>query len=154
MGKLQHFDWIIHYDTAIILIVNFGCLKIFNNSVTKTLRDPISIVSYYNLVTCWNANHKVSTLLKVGSIMYCTVLNIISWYISDAYVLITFFNNSITNVTELGAVPGNRIAISFKSNRIKEIEDDAFNNIRRLVYLDLSNNRLSGIFVFWLLISW
>ncbi|XP_045448816.1 chondroadherin-like [Melitaea cinxia] len=62
----------------------------------------------------------------------------------DACVRITFFNNSITNVTELGAVPGNRIAISFKSNRIKEIEEDAFNNIRRLVYLDLSNNRLSG----------
>ncbi|CAH2106553.1 unnamed protein product [Euphydryas editha] len=62
----------------------------------------------------------------------------------DACVLITFFNNSITNVTELGTVPGNKIAISFKSNRIKEIEDDAFKNIHRLVYLDLSSNRLSG----------
>ncbi|XP_050346326.1 TLR4 interactor with leucine rich repeats-like [Nymphalis io] len=62
----------------------------------------------------------------------------------DGHVLITFFNNSITNVTELGRVPGNKIAISFKSNRIREIEDDAFKNIHRLVYLDLSNNRLSG----------
>nr|XP_026488240.1 chondroadherin-like [Vanessa tameamea] len=62
----------------------------------------------------------------------------------DGHVLITFFNNSITNITELDSVPGNKIAISFKSNRIREIEDDAFKNIHRLVYLDLSNNRLSG----------
>ncbi|XP_045772075.1 phospholipase A2 inhibitor beta-like [Maniola jurtina] len=62
----------------------------------------------------------------------------------DGHVLITFFNNSITNVTELPSVPGNRIAISFKSNKINEINDDAFNNIHRLVYLDVSNNRLSG----------
>ncbi|XP_026488240.2 chondroadherin-like [Vanessa tameamea] len=62
----------------------------------------------------------------------------------DGHVLITFFNNSITNITELDRVPGNKIAISFKSNRIREIEDDAFKNIHRLVYLDLSNNRLSG----------
>ncbi|XP_052740263.1 phospholipase A2 inhibitor beta-like [Bicyclus anynana] len=62
----------------------------------------------------------------------------------DGHVLITFFNNSITNVTELPPVPGNRIAISFKSNKIIEINDDAFNNIHRLVYLDLSNNLLSG----------
>ncbi|CAH2268987.1 chondroadherin-like [Pararge aegeria] len=62
----------------------------------------------------------------------------------DGHVLITFFNNSITNVTELPPVPGNRVAISFKSNKIIEINDDAFNNVHRLVYLDLSNNRLSG----------
>ncbi|XP_046979104.1 TLR4 interactor with leucine rich repeats-like [Vanessa cardui] len=62
----------------------------------------------------------------------------------DGHVLITFFNNSITNITEMDSVPGNKIAISFKSNRIREIEDDAFKNIHRLVYLDLSNNRLSG----------
>ncbi|CAG5031854.1 unnamed protein product [Parnassius apollo] len=60
------------------------------------------------------------------------------------HVLITFFNNSISTVTQLPEIPGNRIAISFKSNAIIEIEDDAFRNIQRLVYLDLSNNRISG----------
>lgn len=62
----------------------------------------------------------------------------------DGHVLVTFFNNSITNITQLSSIPGNRIAISFKSNRIIEIEDDAFRNIPRLVYLDLSNNKISG----------
>ncbi|XP_045535651.1 phospholipase A2 inhibitor beta-like [Papilio machaon] len=62
----------------------------------------------------------------------------------DGHVLVTFFNNSITNVTELPLVPGNRIAIIFKSNAIVEIEDGAFSNIQRLVYLDLSNNRISS----------
>ncbi|KAG6445885.1 chondroadherin isoform X2 [Manduca sexta] len=62
----------------------------------------------------------------------------------DGDVLITFFNNSITNVTQLGPVPGIRIAISFKANRILDIEDDAFRNIERLVYLDLSHNSISG----------
>lgn len=59
-------------------------------------------------------------------------------------VLITFFNNSITNVTQLDRVPGSKVAISFKSNKITQIEDDAFKNINHLVYLDLSNNRLAG----------
>ncbi|KAJ0177103.1 hypothetical protein K1T71_007112 [Dendrolimus kikuchii] len=62
----------------------------------------------------------------------------------DGHVLITFFNNSITNVTQLQHVPGNRIAISFKTNQIIEIESDAFRNIDRLVYLDLSNNYITG----------
>lgn len=62
----------------------------------------------------------------------------------DGHVLITFFNNSIANVTQLPHVPGSRIAISFKTNQIVEIEDDAFRNIDRLVYLDLSNNFISG----------
>ncbi|CAH2037730.1 unnamed protein product, partial [Iphiclides podalirius] len=62
----------------------------------------------------------------------------------DGHVLLTFFNNSITNVTQLPRIPGNRVAISFKSNAIIEIEDDAFRNVQRLVYLDLSNNRISG----------
>lgn len=62
----------------------------------------------------------------------------------DGHVLITFFNNSISNVTQLQAVPGKRIAISFKSNEIVEISDDAFRNIDRLVYLDLSNNYITG----------
>ncbi|XP_022123640.2 carboxypeptidase N subunit 2-like isoform X1 [Pieris rapae] len=62
----------------------------------------------------------------------------------ESHVLITFFNNSITNVTHLAPVPGNRIAISFKGNKIVEIEDDAFRNIDRMVYLDLSNNYISG----------
>ncbi|CAK1547081.1 unnamed protein product [Leptosia nina] len=62
----------------------------------------------------------------------------------ESHVLITFFNNSITNVTQLEAVPGNRIAISFKGNKIVEIEDDAFRHIDRMVYLDLSNNYISG----------
>ncbi|XP_038212297.1 chondroadherin-like [Zerene cesonia] len=62
----------------------------------------------------------------------------------DSHVLITFFNNSITNVTQLAPVPGNKIAISFKSNKIVEIEDDAFRKIDRMVYLDLSKNYISG----------
>ncbi|XP_072932110.1 uncharacterized protein [Epargyreus clarus] len=62
----------------------------------------------------------------------------------DGHVLITFFSNDIRNVTQLQSVPGTRVAISFKSNRIVEIEDDAFRNIERLVYLDLSNNLISG----------
>lgn len=64
--------------------------------------------------------------------------------LTDGHVLITFFNNSITNVSQLQHVPGNRIAISFKTNQIIEIEDDAFRNIERLVYLDLSNNYITG----------
>ncbi|XP_068631588.1 chondroadherin-like [Battus philenor] len=62
----------------------------------------------------------------------------------ESHVLVTFFNNSITHVSQLPKIPGNRIAISFKSNAIVDIEDDAFRNIDRLVYLDLSNNRISG----------
>ncbi|XP_050670751.1 chondroadherin-like [Leptidea sinapis] len=62
----------------------------------------------------------------------------------DGHVRITFFNNSISNVTQLAPVPGNRIAISFKSNKIVEIEDDAFRNLDHMVYLDLSNNYISG----------
>lgn len=61
-------------------------------------------------------------------------------------MLITFFNNSITNITQLDRVPGNKVAVSFKSNKITQIEDDAFKNINHLVYLDLSNNRLAGNF--------
>lgn len=59
-------------------------------------------------------------------------------------MLITFFNNSITNVSQLAPLPGRRIAVSFKTNKIVEIEDDAFRNLDRLVYLDLSNNLISG----------
>ncbi|OWR52457.1 leucine-rich transmembrane protein [Danaus plexippus plexippus] len=62
----------------------------------------------------------------------------------DGHVLITFFNNSITNITILDTIRASRIAISFKSNRINEIQDNAFRNVHNLVYLDLSNNRLSG----------
>ncbi|CAG9584482.1 unnamed protein product [Danaus chrysippus] len=62
----------------------------------------------------------------------------------DGHVLITFFNNSITNITMLDTIRASRIAISFKSNRINEIQDNSFKNIHNLVYLDLSNNRLSG----------
>ncbi|XP_041978653.1 chondroadherin-like [Aricia agestis] len=60
------------------------------------------------------------------------------------HVLVTFFNNSITNVTRLPSLPGSRIAISFKNNRIRDVQEDAFRNIQRLVYLDLSNNCISG----------
>lgn len=63
---------------------------------------------------------------------------------TDTHVLVTFFNNSISNVTQLSALPGGRIAISFKANKIVEIQKDAFGNIGRLVYLDLSKNRISG----------
>ncbi|XP_028161735.1 chondroadherin [Ostrinia nubilalis] len=63
--------------------------------------------------------------------------------VSDAHVLITFFNNTISNVTQLPALPG-RIAISFKANRIVEIEKDAFGDVGRLVYLDLSKNLIKG----------
>ncbi|XP_021183315.1 phospholipase A2 inhibitor beta [Helicoverpa armigera] len=62
----------------------------------------------------------------------------------DGHVLITFFNNTISNVSQLPAVPGKRVAISFKSNEVVDIEDDAFSNIDGLVYLDLSNNYISG----------
>ncbi|KAL0892897.1 hypothetical protein ABMA27_014580 [Loxostege sticticalis] len=64
--------------------------------------------------------------------------------IKDTHVLVTFFNNSISNVTQLSVLPGGRIAISFKANKIVEIQKDAFGNIGRLVYLDLSKNRISG----------
>ncbi|XP_013199689.1 phospholipase A2 inhibitor beta [Amyelois transitella] len=59
-------------------------------------------------------------------------------------VVITFFNNSITTLTELSGVRGSHVAISFKSNQIVEIEDDAFSNVPRMVYLDLSNNFITG----------
>ncbi|KAM3964551.1 osteomodulin [Aphomia sociella] len=59
-------------------------------------------------------------------------------------VLITFFYNNITTVTQLPSVPGNKIAITFKSNNIYDIEDDAFRNIQRMVYLDLSKNVITG----------
>lgn len=59
-------------------------------------------------------------------------------------MLITFFNNSITNLSQLPAVPGTRVAISFKCNEIVDIEDNAFSNIEELVYLDLSNNNITG----------
>lgn len=73
--------------------------------------------------------------------------------IPDGHVLITFFNNSITNVTQLAKLPGIRVAISFKSNKIVEIEEDAFRNIDRLVYLDLSNNRISGKWALFYIIT-
>lgn len=47
-------------------------------------------------------------------------------------------------MSQLPAVPGKRVAISFKSNEVVDIEDDAFSNIDGLVYLDLSNNYISG----------
>ncbi|XP_026750455.2 chondroadherin-like [Galleria mellonella] len=59
-------------------------------------------------------------------------------------VLITFFYNNIVNVTQLPEVPGNKIAIILKSNKISEIENDAFRNIHGMVYLDLSNNSITG----------
>ncbi|XP_026725125.1 protein artichoke-like isoform X2 [Trichoplusia ni] len=62
----------------------------------------------------------------------------------DGHVLITFFNNTISNLSQLPSVPGKRVAISFKSNEIVDIEDDAFSNIEGLVYLDLSNNYIAG----------
>lgn len=68
------------------------------------------------------------------------------WYIPDGHVLITFFNNTISNVSQLPVVPGRRVAISFKSNEIVDIEDDAFSKIEGLVYLDLSNNYISGMY--------
>ncbi|CAH0667547.1 unnamed protein product [Chilo suppressalis] len=68
----------------------------------------------------------------------------ISQVTKDGHMLITFFNNSITKVTELPATPGGRIAISFKHNRITDIVMDAFQNLERLVYLDLSKNKISG----------
>lgn len=76
----------------------------------------------------------------------------ISW-IPDGHVLITFFNNTISNVSQIPAVPGKRVAISFKSNEIVDIEDDAFSNIERLVYLDLSNNYISGMFIIYISIK-
>lgn len=66
--------------------------------------------------------------------------------IPDGHVLITFFNNTISNLSTLPMVPGTRVAISFKSNEIVDIEDDAFSNIQGLVYLDLSNNYISGTY--------
>ncbi|XP_075973353.1 tsukushi-like isoform X2 [Anticarsia gemmatalis] len=62
----------------------------------------------------------------------------------DGDVLITFFNNTISNVSQLPAVLGRRVAISFKSNEVVDIEDDAFRKIEGLVYLDLSNNYITG----------
>ncbi|XP_053607280.1 toll-like receptor Tollo isoform X2 [Plodia interpunctella] len=59
-------------------------------------------------------------------------------------VVITFFNNSISFVTELGSVPGSHVAISFKSNAIDNIDEDAFSNVPRMLYLDLSNNLITG----------
>lgn len=67
-------------------------------------------------------------------------------YFSDGHVLITFFNNTISNLSQLPSVPGKRVAISFKSNEIVDIEDDAFSNIEGLVYLDLSNNYIAGMY--------
>ncbi|VVD04545.1 unnamed protein product [Leptidea sinapis] len=67
----------------------------------------------------------------------------------DGHVRITLFNNSISNVTQLAPVPGNRIAISFKSNKIVEIEDDAFRNLDHMgsykdgVYSDIDLETLN-----------
>ncbi|GBP40541.1 Protein slit [Eumeta japonica] len=60
------------------------------------------------------------------------------------HVLLTFYNNSITNLTTLPPILGGRIAISFKSNKLIEIEDNTFENIAHMVYLDLSNNMITG----------
>ncbi|CAB3253601.1 unnamed protein product [Arctia plantaginis] len=62
----------------------------------------------------------------------------------DGHVLIRFFNNSITNLSQLPPVMGTRVALIFKCNEIVDIEDDAFSNIEGLVYLDLSNNNITG----------
>ncbi|KAL4709901.1 hypothetical protein ACJJTC_003864 [Scirpophaga incertulas] len=62
----------------------------------------------------------------------------------DGHFLITFYNNSITTVSQLPPIPTGRIAISFKRNRIVDIEKDAFQDIAKLVYLDLSKNLISG----------
>lgn len=62
----------------------------------------------------------------------------------DGHVLITFFNNTISTVSQLPSVPGKRVAIIFKANKILDIEDDSFSEIEELVYLDLSNNYISG----------
>ncbi|XP_048482960.1 insulin-like growth factor-binding protein complex acid labile subunit [Plutella xylostella] len=63
---------------------------------------------------------------------------------ADQHVLITFFNNSLTRVTQLPAAPGARVAVSFKNNTIRDVDDDAFRNMPNLVYLDLSNNAITG----------
>lgn len=67
-------------------------------------------------------------------------------YVPDGHVLITFFNNTISTLSQLPAVPGKRVAISFKSNEIVDIEDNTFSNIGGLVYLDLSDNFISGMY--------
>ncbi|KAJ2945920.1 hypothetical protein O0L34_g4835 [Tuta absoluta] len=61
-----------------------------------------------------------------------------------AHVRVTFFNNNITNITELASIPGYQVVLVFTNNKIKEIVPGAFSAINNLTYLDLRNNSLTG----------
>ncbi|KAI5651752.1 leucine rich repeat domain-containing protein [Phthorimaea operculella] len=62
----------------------------------------------------------------------------------DAHVRVTFFNNNITNITELPSIPGFQVALIFTNNKIREILPGAFSRVTNLLYLDLRNNSLTG----------
>ncbi|XP_049869114.1 chondroadherin-like isoform X1 [Pectinophora gossypiella] len=63
----------------------------------------------------------------------------------DVHVFITFYNNSITNITKLPKVPGShQVAVNFKNNQVVDIVPGAFSDLTFLTFVDLTNNLLTG----------
>ncbi|XP_026317468.1 leucine-rich repeat-containing protein let-4-like isoform X2 [Hyposmocoma kahamanoa] len=59
-------------------------------------------------------------------------------------IRISYYNNTIKNVTKLPPLAGNKISLGFTANQIAEIEESAFSNVDRIVSLDLGSNRITG----------
>ncbi|XP_063618568.1 phospholipase A2 inhibitor beta-like [Cydia splendana] len=124
-----------YYFTLCKVLVILGCVT-SGLAVAKSKECDVLVVDEDNVTV--NCSKRGITAIPDSWPDQLAAVN------KDSQVRITLFNNSITDVTQFPAAPGARVAISLRANRIVEIRDDAFNNIERLFFLDLSYNRITG----------